>query len=347
MLCDEKIEPLRKGCMKLWRTCFNDTKEFIRLYFSRKYSDENTVAEFFHGNLVSALQMLPYTMSWNGSVVPISYVSGAATLPQFHNMGKMRQVLTEAFLRMYDQKFLFSILIPQEDWLYDYYARKGYAAVCRRTTTEYLPVGAKIHPSVEILTSLPDKRIREAIHDCLSRMMLQRAVCVQHDMEDVDIIIRDHFLSEGRLYLHRENRAINGVAFVLPDYPSDFRVSELLYDTPATRTALLETIAAQEGCATIPCTIPPIKGHSLRHGMLRIINALEGLKKYATTHPTLSVSIQLTDDCLPVNTGYYRIARGTATRDTCISSPDLILDITELAYRLFKQNPPFVSLMLE
>ena len=50
--------------MELWRRCFEDTDEFIRFYFERKYSDANSLIYEKNGKALSALQMLPYPMRW-------------------------------------------------------------------------------------------------------------------------------------------------------------------------------------------------------------------------------------------------------------------------------------------
>lgn len=81
MHSDKKIETLKEGTINLWRICFNDTEEFIRFYFERKYKDENTIGIEENGQIVSVLQMLPYTMTWNQQEVPVSYIPGHRHIP--------------------------------------------------------------------------------------------------------------------------------------------------------------------------------------------------------------------------------------------------------------------------
>ena len=52
----------KQQVMELWRRCFEDTDEFIRFYFERKYSDANSLIYEENGKSLSALQMLPYPM---------------------------------------------------------------------------------------------------------------------------------------------------------------------------------------------------------------------------------------------------------------------------------------------
>ena len=198
MHSDKKIETLKEGTINLWRTCFNDTEEFIRFYFERKYKDETTIGIEENGQIVSVLQMLPYTMTWNQQEVPVSYISGASTHPDARNKGLMQKLLTEAFFTMKNRKFIFSILIPQEDWLYDYYSQAGYAPVFRYTSENYyLPVYHK-HPAVTALTAAQTLAQRQELYKYFNRNMLRRPNCVQHSSEDFDIILEDLSITGGR-----------------------------------------------------------------------------------------------------------------------------------------------------
>ncbi len=127
----------KEEIIHLWRICFNDTEEFLRLYFERKYSEADTVFFQENGQIISTLQMLPYPMTWYGQTVTTSYISGACTHPSFRSRGFMRKLLTEAFLTMKNRKIAFSLLIPQEPRLYDYYRQAGYAPVLAYTPENY------------------------------------------------------------------------------------------------------------------------------------------------------------------------------------------------------------------
>ena len=73
----------------LWRTCFGDSEAFIDLYFDRVYQDDNTLTIERNGQIVSALQMLPYTMTYFGTEISVAYISGACTVPEQRGQGLM------------------------------------------------------------------------------------------------------------------------------------------------------------------------------------------------------------------------------------------------------------------
>ena len=65
----------------LWRICFQDSEEFIDLYFRLRYKNEVNAVIQNGDKVVSALQMLPYPMTFCGKTVQTSYISGACTHP--------------------------------------------------------------------------------------------------------------------------------------------------------------------------------------------------------------------------------------------------------------------------
>lgn len=347
MHSDKKIKRLKEGTLDLWRICFADSDEFIRLYFERKYKDENTIAEEENGRIISALQMLPYTMTWQYTEVPVSYISGASTYPDARNRGLMRKLLSEAFLRMKSRKFAFSILIPQEPRLYDYYGKTGYVPVFRHTDENYYLPGAYRHPAVEILQREQYPRFLPELYRYFNWQMHKRTNCVQHTSEDFSIILEDLYLSGGHLLISRRpDGQTSGMAFAQP-FSDKIRINEILYTSEEEKSALLNTAADMGHTHEIESKVPPRSGHSVRGGMARIIDAEQVLQTYAIAHPHHSLLLQLNDPLLSSNTGYYRLKNGQAFRTgPGVQRPDFSLDIGELTQMMFP-GPAYLSLMLD
>lgn len=114
---------------ELWQLCFHDDERFVNLLFDNLYRDENTICFEKGGKVTTALQMLPYCISFGETSLDVSYISGAATRPEYRNRGLMGRLLKESFEIMRSRNIPLSALIPAESWLYDYYASKGYASV--------------------------------------------------------------------------------------------------------------------------------------------------------------------------------------------------------------------------
>lgn len=129
---------MKEKVKALWKLCFDDSDQFIDMYFRLRYKSEINVVIESGNEVISALQMLPYPMSFCGKQVATSYISGACTHPDFRNRGVMRQLLSQAFARMLPNGIFFSTLIPANPWLFDYYARIGYAPVFQYSTKEII-----------------------------------------------------------------------------------------------------------------------------------------------------------------------------------------------------------------
>ena len=70
----------------LWKLCFNDSDEFTDLYFKMRYKDEVNRVIREDGKIISALQMIPYPMTFCDEVISTSYISGACTHPDYSPM---------------------------------------------------------------------------------------------------------------------------------------------------------------------------------------------------------------------------------------------------------------------
>ena len=64
------------------------------------------------GKIVSALQIVPHTMTYLGTEISVGYISGACTTPEERGQGLMRQLLQETFEEMERREIAISALIP-------------------------------------------------------------------------------------------------------------------------------------------------------------------------------------------------------------------------------------------
>ena len=108
---------MREKVKKLWKLCFNDNDECVDMYFNLRYNSEVNVAIESGDEVIAALQMLPYPITFHGNSVPTAYISGACTHPDYRSRGVMRELLSQAFGRMYRNNITFTTLIPAEPWL--------------------------------------------------------------------------------------------------------------------------------------------------------------------------------------------------------------------------------------
>ena len=127
---------MKEEVKRLWKLCFDDSDEFVEMYFRLRYSSETTMTIQSGNKVVSSLQMPFYPMTFEGAEIQTAYISGACTHPDFRGKGVMSQLLAESFSRMVQKNIPLSILIPANPGLYNYYARTGYAPAFFRTRIE-------------------------------------------------------------------------------------------------------------------------------------------------------------------------------------------------------------------
>ena len=135
---------VKEQVRRLWATCFHDSEAFMDLYFGCRYTDSLNEYMESDGQVIAALQRIPYRLTYEGMNVPVAYISGACTHPVYRERGVMRKLLAQAHQSMFREGMLFSTLIPAEDWLKGYYARSGYTLCFQRRkkllTASCLPV---------------------------------------------------------------------------------------------------------------------------------------------------------------------------------------------------------------
>ncbi|NLC85659.1 MAG: GNAT family N-acetyltransferase [Bacteroidales bacterium] len=111
----------------MWKTVFGDSDDYMQLYFKYKYRNENTLIYIEDDKAVSSLQMLSYKFTFCGEVIPVQYLSGVCTLPEYRGKGYARELLLKSFEVAIERGIPLVILVPQEDWLLSFYTKFGFA----------------------------------------------------------------------------------------------------------------------------------------------------------------------------------------------------------------------------
>lgn len=326
----------------LWKRCFHDSDEFTDLYFDMRYKDDINRAIREDGKIISALQMIPYPMTFCGEVIPTSYISGACTHPDYREHGAMRRLLKDTHRRMYEEGVLLASLIPAENWLFGYYAKSGYAPAfgyaVERVQVDGLRLSADCR--VEVCTSPDAEHYRY-----FDSRMHGRRNCIQHTEEDFRVIMADLLLGGGRLLVARKEDVIAGMAFTVPEGDA-LCVKELLADSGEVRRALLAEGAYIYKVREIVCFVPS-SDSSLRLGMARIIHAEALLRLFARAHPDAELYICLEgDEAIAENNGYYVVKQGECLRAHRAGRAYALHTPSSLSSLLLEAEHPYMSLML-
>lgn len=334
---------MKEAFKSLWRLCFNDSETFIELYFRLRYREEEMVAIRKDHQIVSALQMIPYPMTYGTHLLQMAYISGACTHPQYRKQSLMEQVLTDSFQEMYREGVDLTTLIPANASLFDYYARMGYATVFYQSTEQINEeVLLTSHVKIEHTTTN-----EEGVYDYLSTHLAKRTCCVQHTSSDFEIILSDLALGSGTLFYATEAHQIKGVAIVYNN-GEVLHIEELVADHKVIELALIQAIKQKNTSATLQIKRPAQnRESSIPFAMARIIHAKSMLEVYAETYPTEAFKIKLTDSLLPDNNGYYEVRNGQLIHQPDSGNSDYEdMDIATLTRKLLQRLNPYMSLMM-
>ncbi|MDL2212831.1 GNAT family N-acetyltransferase [Bacteroides sp. OttesenSCG-928-E20] len=337
---------LKEKVKQLWKICFNDSDEFVELYFRLRYNNKVNLAIQSGDDVISALQMIPYPMTIWGTEVNTSYISGACTHPEYQGKGVMRELLSQAFAQMTKRDVHISTLIPAKPWLFDYYAKAGYAPVFHHTKTTVIRTEIPAPEDTEL------KQIYEYdedIYTYFNAQMHQRPCCIQHDVDDYKVVLEDLHLSEGAVFAAYQQDKVVGVIFAEPQ-DDGIKVKEVVANNTPVKECLVQKAIAHFHTTKAIVISPPDAANKQTTpiGMARIIYAKPILQLYAAANPHVELNIELTDHQLSLNNGYYYLVNGKCmTSEKRLPGNHQLLTIGELTQMLLAPEQPYMSLMLD
>lgn len=329
----------RDDIKRIWSECFDDSSEYVDMYFSRVYSDADGMTLEKNGKTVSSLLLQRYAMRFHGKDVPVSYVAGAATRRNARGKGYMSELMIEALYASAERGDMLCALIPAHDWLYYYYDRFGFSTVFfvdaqRFTSFHSFPVTGSYH--------LMEDPYAPEVYEAFSRMEHEREGAVVHSQRDFLNIIDDLSLDTGGHMVVMSNDQNEIVSMAWSVVRDDMVVvNELLGVDVDARTAALRQLRGIYGDMPFKVLAPASENEGSRrklypHGMARLVNVLMCLEAMAAAHEKWTCNIRVRDDLMPVNSHYYRVAGGRVEiDDECTKQPDLDVDIDVLTKVVF------------
>lgn len=138
--------------MKLWKSVFHDSDDYIKLVFDNYFSPERVAYKEKDGKIISALLSVPYNfvvpkitlVSGDDDVCETMkylkglYLCGLSTEESFRGRGLMNDLMQEMELRAFSEGFSFTFLIPASEGLIKYYADRGYSNSIFRVDEHYI-----------------------------------------------------------------------------------------------------------------------------------------------------------------------------------------------------------------
>lgn len=343
MVKEETMDTIRSQVKSLYKMCFNDSEAFTELYFNMRFNNDVNLYIDSGNRVISALQMIPYPLTYYNIELQSAYISGACTHSDYRNKGVMQRLLGKSFARMSVRGIDISILIPAEKWLFDYYKKVGYGTAFYRsiiTVEPTEPLNDHIH--VERTTDF-----YPAAYEYFDKRMHERSCCIQHTEKDIKVILAAMRIDSGFVLIASRAAKVVGIAlgYIIDD--ATF-IEEILFNNEEVKQQLLYSASRINIGNSLKMIIhTDNKSDTTSFGMARIINAEKILKIYAKEHPAVELNIELNDKQLSSNNGYYYLYRGKCmVSDERLPGKHIQMNMTQLAEIVFENAETFMSLMM-
>lgn len=344
---------------KIWTECFDDTPQWIEMFFSEVYRDEDAVTLSHDGLTVSSLMLQRYAMNFHGSVIPAGYICGAATLPQCREKGYMTRLLHDALHKCDERGDMICTLIPAGEALFRLYRHAGFSPAFYINLERYTSAHTFSHTKEYTQSRAIDTDENYAL---FSDLMMRRPCCVQHDRTRWHQIIMDNSIDGGTPIILVDSYG-NGcaIAFTVPTDDDSVRITDLLAKDADSRLGALAVV--REIYGNLPIEVygyfDAPAGIETPRGSVRIVDVYRLLQLLADAYPELKANIKVNDGIITRNSHIYVIERGSVLiNDGFRGTLDYDIDIEVLASIVFGNDVtrrllgfpatrPFISLMLD
>ncbi len=350
----------KDSVIRLWRECFDDTDQYVDMFFSEVYRDDDALVLEEEGRAVSSMMLQRYTMNFHGVTSSISYVCGAATAKRLRGHGYMRRLMGEALRESYRRGDVLCTLIPASEWLFHYYGHMGFSPVFYIDMERYTP--AHKFQSIGVYSRYYDLAGAEA-YDFFNRVMESRPCTVQHTRRQYDEILMDNSADAGAVIALADSCGVLvAMAFAVPDGDEVVVKDVLAADDDSRAAVLAEVLKEFVGCPmTVYGYYASVRDNDdyVARGMARVVNVEKCLSVIAGRYPDMKLSMRVNDPEIGENNGVYILGDGKCTRDDLYGG-ELDYDIdaevltsiifgNDVTRRLldFPAERPFISLMLD
>ena len=238
---------------ELWNVCFGDDKEYVDFYMEHRMTQDNMLAVFIDGKMVSMASMLPAEYQMENEMIRARYVYAVATLPQYRNRGLAAKIL-DAAKKIYREPLF---LEPASEKLCSYYEKLGFAKAFHASDglNEWIPAPEAKYKEFPETGILQD--------NCAEQWKTAEQIVKEQQVEWYQQLRDTHFQKDGYVrwdreaisYALEENSYCGGeVRFFFKEnreHPEDF----LMYQKHENQLEVLETTLSgsrrEEACSRL------------------------------------------------------------------------------------------------
>jgi len=290
---------MKQQIIDLWKISFGDSDDFIQLFFDRVYKEENMLVVKKNGTVVSAMQILPYEMTYCGTTIPASYICGVCTMPAERGKGLMTQLMSTALEEIHSRNYALAILIPATPGLFDCYRRFEFASAFDYSTEEIYSYTPGNNPDSNLRILSQEKLAPDTIYAYYHLKQRARKCSVLHSAYQFETIRQDWMLGKGEIWMAFQNEQPAGLAFTMICNNETVSIREIMVENTEIKNALVQSVLNQHQLPKAILRVPPTLPNSNPYGMARIINKEQMIELYQSFHKPAAPFRQVQGSKLP------------------------------------------------
>ncbi len=290
-----------------------------------------------NGELAASITEEPFTVNFDGNLVPMNGIAGVSTKPEYRYGGSIRRIFSYILRQSFSRGDVFSALFP---FSHKFYRKFGYEVCC--PSNKY---AIELDMLAPMRLSMPLRRIEcgeEApllteIHNSFAK---KYNMCV-HRTED-----RSRNVNRGHTYRDLVNHFVigDGAYITFKHFESEGRIEVRDWAFTSEKyipemLALLGRFSPMMKTAEIYCPMElPLEAYvestykitrTVDYGIMsRIVNAQKALELCSIPEGA-DFTVSVSDDGIPQNNGVWRVRPGSCVRTD--APADLECDIRTLA----------------
>lgn len=283
------------------------------------------------GKMCSCFELIPFHVSFDGSLVPMGGIGGVASLPEEREKKYIKNIFVYVLQEMYDKGYVFSYLYP---FSHKYYRKFGYEL--NMTNISYsIPVSAfrQFEQTGTLKLYTNDLDPYEIISLYEQNIKDNNLTVVRTEKLWKKFLEKDPYKDNVYLYIwyNRQGDARGYIQFYTEKQAAGkntMRIHELIWlDRDAftgifsfigALTAQMETIIwnSPSYVNLLPLFHEPydIKQETTTYGMNRIVNVEKALNLMSLPEGSGEITLDIRDEFFPINSGSYLIRWENETR---------------------------------
>jgi len=276
-----------------------------------------------NSRVLAGMEVIPYSMWFDGQKVLMSGIGGVATAPESRRSGHIRKLFEKVFDDIYEQGFVFSHLYP---FNYDYYRKFGYehCGTAKRYTLPSAPA-RKLKNNGTAHEHLKNDGARDKLIEIHEEFASRHNAMISRSKQTWNEILNIPEFGHERLYYWKNSNSEIKAWVKFKRDGNTMLIHDIAWADNESMFGILQFMGMFEGAASnlkftsSPEFIPEIYWNSLYEmnsepatlGMSRIINVKHVFELMKKPNDEGNFSIKVIDDFAEWNNDTYTIEYGS------------------------------------